>query len=422
MPRLNATRGLSRRWFIWDFSAFNLDTCQPFDLHFHVFLVIQNTITIQLFASILLDMLVYVFCPFRIMATSMSKEALKDLQLTDIIDLDHEIGRGAYGFVKEVSIHGTLCAAKVVHEVLLTHAAKEEYEHVQKMFYRECIQSSKLRHPNLVQFLGVYYPNEDVSLPWLVMEKLHCSLTSLLHKYTQNDLSLSRKISILQDVSLGIQYLHSKNIVHRDISSNNILLTKHLVAKLSDFGVAKMIDPQHAKTHTQTPGTLIFMPPESTSLKPQYHTPVDVFSFGCVTIHIMTHKWPVPEDPVAGTEDLRALSEIERRKKYLSEVKIIQPIKMLIAGCLKNEPKQRPTISEVVQKLQAIVTEQSLFVYSNVIELEKHFKSEQGVETVSANKDVSIAHTDIRNTVEPLNELLMSTPLYFFGIGNSHQF
>ena len=318
----------------------------------------------------------------------MSREVLKDLQLTDVIDKNHEIGRGAYGIVKEVLVHGTLCAAKQVHEVLLEHAMSGEQNIVQKMFTQECCQCSNLRHPNLVQFLGIYYPDESVSLPWLIMEKLHVSLTGLLKKYPPEDLSFARKISILQDVSLGIQYLHSKNIVHRDISSNNILLTKHLVAKLSDFGVAKMIDPKHAVTHTQTPGTLIFMPPESTSLNPKYNAPVDVFSFGCVTIHAMTHQWPVPEDQV--TKDLRALSEIERRMRYLEMVKMIPSLMMLIGSCLKNIPEHRPTIGKVVEKLQNIVIDESLFVYDNVLELEKRLKSEKIDRVMSAEEDVSM--------------------------------
>ena len=129
------------------------------------------------------------------------------------------------------------------------------------------------------------------------------------------------------------------------------------------------------------------MPPESTSVKPRYDKPLNVFSFGCVTIHIMTHQWPVPDDQV--TQDLKALSEIERRMKYLCNVKIIMPLKMLIGSCLENVPDQRPTIGKVMQKLRSIVTEESLSVYDNVIELEKHLKSLKVVETVSPNKDVN---------------------------------
>jgi len=322
------------------------------------------------------------------MVTEVSRDTLKELQLKDVKDLSNELGRGAYGFVKDVLVHGTVCAAKVVHEILLMHANEEEYKQLQKMFIHECFQCSNLRHPNLIQFLGVYYPNDSASFPWLIMEKLHASLTNLLKKYSREDFSFARKISILQDVSLGIQYLHSKNIVHRDISSNNVLVTKDLVAKLSDFGVAKMIDPEQAKSHTRTPGTLIFMPPESTSVSPRYHKPVDIFSLGCVTIHIMTHQWPVPDDQV--TPDRQVLSEIERRMKYLNIVKIIMPLKMLIASCLENVPEQRPTIDKVVQKLQSIVTKESLPVYDNIIELEKQLKSQKIVESVSANRDVSI--------------------------------
>ena len=326
------------------------------------------------------------------MTTEMSsKETLKDLELADVIDLDNELGRGAYGLVKEVSVQRTLCAAKVIHEILLTGVTKEVHENLQKMLTEECLKSSSLRHPNLVQFLGIYYPNESGSFPWLIMEKLHASLTNLLKKYSQEDFSFARKIYILQDVSLGIQYLHSKNIVHRDISSNNILVTKDLVAKLSDFGMAKIINPQQAKIHTQTPGTLIFMPPESTSVKPQYDKPLDIFSFGCVTIHVMSHEWPTPDDQV--TQDLKALSEIERRMKYLRGVEDKFPLKMLIANCLKNAPDQRPEIDEVIQKLQDIVIQESLLRSANVIELEKYLRSQTIVETVSwpvaSNKDVS---------------------------------
>ena len=297
-------------------------------------------------------------------------KALKDLQLKDVVDLDAEIGRGAYGAVKEVSVHGygTPCAAKVVHEILLSHVSGEEYVKLKKMFIQECIHASKLRHPNLVQFLGIYYPNESASFPWLIMEKLHTSLSSLLNKYTTKQISSATKMSIMQDITLGIQYLHSLEIIHRDLSSNNVILTKHLTAKLADFGVAKMIDPQKATTHTQVPGTMIFMPPEALSVNPRYGKPVDVFSFGCVMIHMISHQWPIPDDQV--TETLRALTEIERRKKYLREIKVPSSMMTLLAGCLKNAPEQRPAIGEVLDSLKKICVQQSWCSYDNIVEFE----------------------------------------------------
>ena len=326
--------------------------------------------------------------------SGMGTESLKDVQLKGVVDLETELGRGAYGAVKEVSVHGygNHCAAKVVHEVLITHVGKDEYKRLNEMFIQECMHASKLRHPNLVQFLGVYYPNEKASFPWLIMEKLHTSLTSLLKRYTREQISSTTKMSIMQDITLGIQYLHSHEIVHRDLSSNNVILTKHLVAKLADFGVAKMIDPQKAKTHTQVPGTMIFMPPEALSVNPRYGKPVDVFSFGCVMVHMISHQWPVPDDQV--TENMRALSEIERRKKYLSEMKVPPSMTILIAYCLKNVPEQRPAIGEVLKNLEKISKEQSLLSYENIVEFEKMLKIQNVADSVPTCKSVEkVSHT-----------------------------
>ena len=311
----------------------------------------------------------------------MSKDdILKSVSVTGVVDLNCEIGRGSYAIVKKVLLHGTVCAAKVIHEVLITDHTGDHTGDQNKPardFFQECFKFSMLRHPNLVQFLGVFYPSNAVTIPWLILEKLDTSLTQLLEKYKPSDLFLARKLSILQDVSLGIQYLHSQEIIHRDLSSNNILLTNHLVAKVADLGVAKVINPLQAKTHTRTPGTLVFMPPESLEDTPHYGMPVDVFSFGCVTIHLMCHKWPIP--------DRTGSSEMEKRWRYVREVEVISPLIKLITDCLKDTPNDRPTIVEVVQKLQSIVTEYSLVTH-DVIELEKRLASGEGDETVSIGK------------------------------------
>ena len=96
---------------------------------------------------------------------------------------------------------------------------------------RECEQSSRLRHPNVVSFFGIYLP-PDARVPSLVMERLHCSLTNLLEQTP--DIPIGTKMSILYDVSLGVRYLHSHTppIIHHDLSSNNVLLKKIWKQKL----------------------------------------------------------------------------------------------------------------------------------------------------------------------------------------------
>ena len=105
--------------------------------------------------------------------------------------------------------------------------------------------------------------------------------------HENDDFAFHFKLSILMDTCHGLQFLHSQNIIHRDLSSNNILLTKHLVAKISDLGMAKIIPPDLQK-HTQAPGTVVFMPPEALSVNPQYGKPIDIFSVGCVCVHVIS--------------------------------------------------------------------------------------------------------------------------------------
>ena len=91
--------------------------------------------------------------------------------------------------------------------------------------------------------LGVCYLSEQVVLPVLVMELMDCSLKKMLDRC--HNIPMYNKLSILKDVSNGLLYLHSLNppLMHRDLDTNNIVLTKNLVAKITDLGVMKVVSP-----------------------------------------------------------------------------------------------------------------------------------------------------------------------------------
>jgi len=305
--------------------------------------------------------------------------------LREVVDLNEEIGRGAYGIVKKVSLHGTICAAKAIHAILVQYSDKKQFEAIQKNFLEECIRCSKVSHPNIVQFLGIHYPSKDAKLPWLVMEKLNCNLTSFLANYKcpQNDVSLSVKISIIRDISLGLRYLHAQDIIHRDLSSNNILLTEQLTAKIGDLGVAKLIEPDGARSHTLAPGTQHFLPPETVSTKPQYGKPVDVFSLGCVMIHLMTHEWPVPAaetryDETQGRKVV--LSEVERRQVYLDQIPESTALKDLILLSLHDNPKERPIIAKlcsVLDEVRVCHFKEWPVAAENILEFEEQLRAQE---------------------------------------------
>ena len=163
-------------------------------------------------------------------------------------------------------------------------------------------------------------------------------------------------------MSNGLNFLHTRKptVMHRDLSSNNIMLTNKLVAKIGDLGVAKVVRADSTKTRsklTTAPGTLHFMPPEALDeVDPVYGTPIDVFSFAGIALHLFSEEWPTPSaakirDPA--TSELVALSEAGRRQKYLDKMtgEAAAELKQLIKNCLDDDPIKRPSMGEVKEKL-----------------------------------------------------------------------
>ena len=283
-----------------------------------------------------------------------------NLVLKGVTPLNHkELRCGAYGKVCEVKYCETVCAAKEIHSILIEDVGETEKRLTIESFLRECRQCSMLRHPNVIQFLGVYYPTgagaaNRIQLPVMVMEMMADSLTSFVDKHEKIPVHI--KYSIVHDVSLGLCYLHNHDppIVHRDLSPNNVLLTAYHVAKISDLGVAKVIKADSRKTMTKAPGTVDFMPPESLAKKPVYGPPMDVFSFAGIILHTFNQQWPSPTEQLQldhKTRKMVALSEVEQRQQYLDkmigEAEVLRP---LAEECLHDDPAVRPTIATVCEK------------------------------------------------------------------------
>ena len=170
---------------------------------------------------------------------------LPNVRLTGI-----RIGAGS---VEEVAIPGAICAAKKIHEIFLdcSEIPAVEIRRSISQFVRECQLMSTLRHPNIVQFMGVCF-SPGSQLPALVMERLLTSLHDLLDPEIDPPpppdapkpfFPLSLKCSILQNVSDGLAYLHEQSppIIHRDLSARNVLLNSALVGKIADLGVARIV-------------------------------------------------------------------------------------------------------------------------------------------------------------------------------------
>ena len=209
---------------------------------------------------------------------------------------------------------------------------------------------SKMRHPRIVQFLGLFF-FDDSSYPMLVMEKVSTSLETVLviHK----NIPFLLILHILQDITEGLIYMHSQQppIIHRDLTARNVLIDERSFrAKISDLGNFRLSLADHTKlTHTltQAPGTLSYMSPEALVYKPSYDTKLDMFSFGHLALFAVIQEFPKDLESHTYYEDgkIKGRSEVERRQKYLAKLNTMltkdHVVTKMIYQCLHNLPERR---------------------------------------------------------------------------------
>ena len=206
---------------------------------------------------------------------------------------DQTLGIGSYGKVCRAKCDDLICAAKLMHETLFDPTAQydiapqREHRLPIRRFEQECEFLSTLRHPNIIQYLGVHQ-DPDTGIPILLMELMDESLTNFLEKSPELT-PYHIQVNVCHDVSLALSFLHANNIIHRDLSSNNVLLISNVRAKVTDFGMARFT--RNVNTHltiTTCPGTDVYMPPEAVDNTATYTEKIDCFSFGVIVVQTLT--------------------------------------------------------------------------------------------------------------------------------------
>lgn len=287
---------------------------------------------------------------------------LRPFFVADVRFTGRELGGGSYGSVEETEIQGATCVVKKLHEELLPAATEAHGADIMiQTFVKECQLMSTLRHPHIVQFLGVCFPPGEWRLPALLMEKLMTDLHTFLE--SNKDIPLSMKRSVLIDVAKGLSYLHSRSppVIHRDLTARNVLLNSAMVAKIADLGNSRIINAglDQLMTMTKTPGNVCYMPPEALEEHSQYNKSIDIFSLGNLTLFTLTEAFPKVKNATfvhPTTRRLTARSEIERRSESMDH--ILQafgssnPLVQLAQSCLQDDPQNRPSISAVLQHLE----------------------------------------------------------------------
>jgi serine/threonine protein kinase len=314
------------------------------------------------------------------MEKAFQKKELKIFQLS-ILDTSsyRVIGAGANCSVIEVAVAGTLCAAKHLRTDISDFKARKPNEFLKRFvtdFTSECELMSTLRHPNIVQFMGVAFFPGSPRPPALVMELMLTSLHELLDRPEPPFFPLSMKCSVLHNVASGLAYLHERTepIIHRNLAAKKILLNSGMIAKIADLAVARTLKgKKKAHKMTKAPGDVEYMPPEAFADTSNYDTSIDIFSLGVLAIFTVGEV--LPTELLSATEIdengvLIARRELQRRSKYMINVNdklrqfsgsensgdleghLDHPVIQLIHQCLENNPHSRPKILVVLRLLE----------------------------------------------------------------------
>ena len=223
---------------------------------------------------------------------------------------------------------GLQVAAKRLYTEILSNYNRD-------LFVREMNIAAKLRHPNIVQFIGASLEENLVILTELMAISLRARLGEA------SPLEPAQIQSISRDVALALNYMHLARpdpILHRDISSANVLLnptsTNSWVAKVSDYGSANLL----CKVKTRGPGNVAYSAPEASDPSKQ-SVKMDVFSFGVMLVEMVIQK--LPDQNIQAKQIRDALGKCTLPK-----------LKQLIPKCVDRNPSRRPTTGDVLSQLQ----------------------------------------------------------------------
>ena len=268
------------------------------------------------------------------------------------------LGSGSYGVVCKAMCDQRLCAAKLLHPIFF-QSNDPGIVTTRRRFEQECRFLDDMKHPNIVEYLGTSH-DPDSGLLVLLMELMDESLTHFLER-SQQPLAYHIEVDLCHDIAQALVYIHSKDIIHRDLSGNNVLLLAGR-AKITDFGMSKLLDSNRRMTPlTMCPGTLAYMPPEALSEPPVYSKKIDCFSFGVLQIQIMTRQFPDPSPAMRVVEDSRSptgtmkmpVLDSERRKSHIDLINPTHSLLPTALSCLSYSEKDRPSAQDLCLQLAA---------------------------------------------------------------------
>ncbi|KAJ7982934.1 kinase-like domain-containing protein [Mycena polygramma] len=266
--------------------------------------------------------------------------------LSGVKKMGHQIAGGAYGDIWKSVVDGQLVAIKSMRIFL-----EVDVDVALKQFGREAVIWRQLFHPNVLPFLGLFMLDNRLCLvsPW--MENGH------LHQFLRSASSDVDRIPIMLDVATGLNYLHSKGVVHGDLKAANILVTPSGRACIADFGLSFIVDRLSDQftpyTTNARGGTARYQAPELLKGESLNHFGSDVYAFACVCYEIFTGKVPFFELP--GNEIAVGIKVIEGHRPCRPKL-IPDSLWTLLEDCWAQKQQDRPKMAQILQRFHGLST------------------------------------------------------------------
>ena len=246
---------------------------------------------------------------------------------------EEELGRGGWGTIKIGIFREQRVAVKQMYQVIMSSDNLE-------LIYREINTMATLRHPNILQFIGAVLDDPSGN-PMIITEVMD---TTLRNAYINRELTPDPScqptlLTIMRDVAAGLNYLHCLHdpIIHRDISSSNVLLEykghQKWKTKISDVGSANKAH----KAVTIAAGAFVYSAPESSKdIHKELTTKMDSYSYGILLCEVMTCRFP---------------DSSVFKKMLIKILAMSQDIHELILSCTNNYPEARPSMKRIIERL-----------------------------------------------------------------------
>ncbi|XP_014516669.1 probable leucine-rich repeat receptor-like protein kinase At1g35710 [Vigna radiata var. radiata] len=282
------------------------------------------------------------------------KIAFEDIiEATEDFDLKHCIGTGGYGSVYRAQLpSGNVVALKKLHRM------ESQNPSFNRSFHNEVKMLTGIRHRNIVKLHGFCLHNQFMFLIYQYMER--GSLFYILNNDMEvHELNWNKRVNVIKGLAQALSYMHhdcTTPIVHRDVTSSNVLLNSQLEACLSDFGTARLLDPD-SSNQTLVVGTYGYIAPEL-AYTLSVTEKCDVYSFGIVTLETLMGKHPrelisTLSNPITQNMLVKDLLDSRLPPPHEKDAQDVNLVINVALSCLCSKPNLRPSMQQVVEKLSS---------------------------------------------------------------------